>query len=241
MKTFRARSGPFLEQPYFEESEMESIAIDELRGVDLLPTAPGPVRVERFIEKRFGIVPEYDNLAESILGFTRFSSNGPEAVVLSRALSEDGGRVAERRMNSTLAHEAGHMILHGHLFALQRRAGSRPLFEDDLDEKQQAILCRSGTVGFLSEHITTHRYNGRWWEYQANQMIGALLLPRLLVSDALGSFLVAQGHLGLTHLDPTRREEAVCHLADVFDVNPVVARIRVDEIFPVFAEGQLTL
>lgn len=241
MKTFRARSGPFLEQPYFEESEMESLAIDELRSVDLLPTAPCPVRVERFIEKRFGIVPEYDILAEGILGFTRFGSKGPEAVVLSRALSEDGGRVAERRMNSTLAHEAGHMLLHRNLFALQRRARSRPLFEDDLDENEQTILCRSENIEIPSESAGMRHYDGRWWEYQANKMIGALLVPRLLVSDALSSFLVARGYLGLTQLDPTRRAKAVLCLADVFDVNPAVARIRVGEIFPAIEKGQLTL
>ena len=83
MKTFRARSGPFLEQPYFEESEMESIAIDELRGVDLLPAAPGPVRVERFIEKRFGMVPEYDNPRRrySRLHKVRFEGTGGSSIV----------------------------------------------------------------------------------------------------------------------------------------------------------------
>ena len=241
MKTFRAQSGPFVERPYFEESEMESIAIDELRSVDLLPTAPGPIRVDRFIEKRFGIVPEYETLQADLLGYTRFGSNGAEAVVVSRSLAEEDNRVAERRLNSTLAHEAGHMLLHGRLFALQKRARSRSLFEDDLDEKNRTILCRSGNIGTPSESTRLHRYDGQWWEYQANRMIGTLLAPRLLVSDALDSFLIVQGQLGLTRLDPIRREEAVLCLADVFDVNPAVARIRVAEIFPVVAIGQLTL
>ena len=65
-------------------------------------------------------------------------------------------------MNSTLAHEAGHMLLHGHLFALQRRAGTRSLFEDDLDEERQTILCRPGTVGFsrLSQWAPTVTMEG---------------------------------------------------------------------------------
>ena len=57
MRRLRAQNGRFLERPYYRESEMESIAIDELSKVGLLPTTPGPIRVERFIEKRFGIVP----------------------------------------------------------------------------------------------------------------------------------------------------------------------------------------
>lgn len=241
MRTLRTQSGPFVERTYLRESEMEAIAIDELRSVDLLPTAPGPIRVERFIEKRFGIVPEYDTLREGLLGYTRFGSNGAEAVVVSRSLAEEDTSVAERRLSSTLAHEAGHMILHGRLFALQKRARSRSLFEDGLDEENRTILCRAGSIGTPSESTRLHRYDGQWWEYQANKMIGALLIPSPLVREALSSFLIGQGHLGLTQLDPTRRAEAVSCLSDVFDVNPAVARIRVGEIFPVVAIGQLTL
>ena len=174
----------------------------------------------------------YDTLPADLLGLTRFGSKGPEAVVVSRTLAEEDNSVAERRLSSTLAHEAGHMLLHGRLFTLQRRARSRSLFEDDLDDKNQTVLCRSGTIGNTSESTGIPHYDGRWWEFQANKMIGALLVPRLLVREALSSFLIAQGHLGLTQLDPTRREEAVSCLSDVFDVNPAVARIRGRRDFP---------
>ena len=101
--------------------------------------------MDRFVEKRFGVVPRYDDLPSGILGFTRFGSGGAEEVVLSRSLSEDGSRVAERRLNSTLAHEAGHMLLHGHLFVLERRRA--PLFPEELDATNQRILCRTDAVG----------------------------------------------------------------------------------------------
>lgn len=241
MRMLRAQSGPFLDRPYYEDQEIETIVTEELHRVDLLPTAPKPIRVDRFIEKRFGIVPQYDNLSVGTLGFTRFGAKGPEEVVVSRALSEEGSRVAERRLNSTLAHEAGHMLLHGHLFALERRAESRSLFEDGLDENRQAILCRESTVGPPPESAGAGGYDGRWWEYQANQVIGALLLPRQLVTEALGSILVSEGRLRVRRLDDTRREKAVRLLAHVFDVNPAVARIRVGGIFPVTARGQLPL
>lgn len=241
MKTFRAQSGPFVERPYYEDQEIESIAVDELRRVGLLPSSPEPIRVERFIEKRFGIVPKYDDLPEGLLGFTRFGSKGVEEVVVSRALSEEGNKVAERRMNSTLAHEAGHMLLHGHLFVLERRARSLSLFNDDLDEVKQKILCRAGAAGTPAEITSGSRYDGRWWEFQANKVIGALLLPRPLVNEALNSVLVSQGRLGTKTLDASRREEAVQLLAGEFDVNPAVARIRVDAIFLAREEGQLTL
>ena len=95
-----------MERPYYEDSDIESIAIDELRKVGLLPTTPQPIRVDRFIEKRYGIVPQYEDVPDGILGFTRFGAKGPEEVVVSRSLSEEGTIIAERWMNSTLAHEA---------------------------------------------------------------------------------------------------------------------------------------
>lgn len=241
MKMIKASSGPFVERPYYEDSEFESIATDELRKVGLLPTTPEPIRVDRFIEKRFNIVPEYDDVPDGILGFTEFGAKGPEAVVVSRLLAEEGGRVAERRINSTLAHEVGHILLHERLFALQRRAGTRSLFEDDLDDERKAILCRDSSVGIPSESMGTHGYDGRWWEFQANKVIGVLLLPRLLVNEALDSFLVSQGLIGIRRLDEMRREEAVHRLANIFDVNPAVARIRIGELFPVRTDRQLTL
>ena len=241
MRMLSTQSGPIAERPFYEDSDIESIAIDELSRVGLLPATPQPIRVDRFIEKRYGIVPHYEAVPDGILGFTRFGPKGPVEVVVSRSLAEEGTRVAERRMNSTLAHEAGHILLHGHLFALERRAGARPLFGDDLDEKKQTILCRPGTVWDPPEGTGNQGYDGRWWEFQANKVIGVLLLPRKLVHEALDPILVSRGLLGIRTLDDTRREEAAHLLADAFDVNRVVARIRVGELFPVSANGQLTL
>ena len=237
----RAHYGPFIERPYFEEWEIDEMVADELSGVDLLPSVPTAIRVDRFIEKRFRIVPEYDNVPEGILGFTRFGAKGPEAVVVSRSLSEEGTGVSERRVKTTLAHETGHMLLHGHLFVLERRAGSSPLVEEDLDEKRQMILCRPGSVDASLGPANAQRYDGRWWEYQANKFIGALLLPRRLAEQAVDDFVVSAGSLGIRVLDDTRREEAANCLAEVFDVNPSVARIRVDGILPAAPAGQLTL
>ena len=241
MKMLKARSGPFLERLYYKDSDIESIVTIELNKVGLFPTAPEPIRVDRFIEKRFGIVPQYEDIQDGILGFTRFGAKGPEEVVVSRSLSEEDSRVAERQINSTLAHEAGHMLLHGHLFALQRRAKTRLLIRDDLDVEKQTILCRPDTVGSSSALMGTHRYDGRWWEFQANMVIGVLLLPRQLVHEALDPLLVSKGLLGLRLLDDTKREEAARCLSDAFDVNPTVARIRIEKLFPINSDRQLAL
>jgi hypothetical protein len=51
---------------------------------------------------------------------------------------------------------------------------------------------------------------------------------------------VQSGSLGAVTLDEKRRDEAVRTLADIFDVNPIVAKIRVNELY-VAGTGQLRL
>ena len=100
------------------------------------------------------------------------------------------------------------------------------------------VLCRD-LPGI--EAAGSRKYDGRWWEYQANSAIGALLLPRSLVQKAVDPLLIERGFLGAKVLESSKREEAVRTLTEAFDVNPAVARIRLEEIFPVSDERQLTL
>ena len=237
MRTFRATHGPFTEQPFFTASEIEAICSDELRKVNLYPSDPAPVRIDRFIEKRFGLQPTYDDLPVGLLGFTRFDAKGVVAIVVARALDEEGTTTAERRLRTTLAHEGGHGLLHAYLFALGAPADS--LFGDGLAKDVPKILCRDGAVSGVGAPTKKPPY--RWWEFQANQAMSALLLPQSLVEKALAGIVVSNGRLGLSTLPTDRREYAVRHLSETFDVNPVVARIRLDALHPVSGDAQLTL
>jgi hypothetical protein len=233
MKTFRARSGPFLERPHFKPSEIDRIYAQELRDSELYPSSPEPIRIDRFVEKRFGVVPTYKGLPLGVLGYTEFSKKGVVAIVISAALDAEGGKVAERRVRTTLAHEAGHGLLHAYLSALSEKP--HELFDEDSHRREQ-ILCRD----VAGEETKCRSYDGRWWEYQANRAMGGLLCPRDLLQEALKPYLVPSGSLGRIVLDQPRRESAIKTLAEVFDVNPVVARIRVNEIYPA-ETGQLHL
>jgi hypothetical protein len=233
MKMFRSKSGPFSERPHFEPSEIDRICDDELRREGLYPNLPEAIRIDRFVEKRFGVVPQYEDLPDGVLGFTKFSRNGVAGIVISAALDAEKGKVAERRVRTTLAHEAGHGLLHAYLFALDEK----PLHLFDADSHaDHKILCRD----VQGEERKSRVYDGRWWEFQANRAIGGLLCPRTLVQEALKPFLVPSGSLGVVTLDENRREGAIRALADIFDVNPIVAKIRINELYP--AEmGQLRL
>lgn len=228
--------GGIARRPCYKDDEIERIAETELDRVGLLPSSPQAIRIERFVEKRFNIGGvQYEALPPGVLGYTRFGPNGVESIVVARQLTEEETRVAERRINTTLAHEAGHGLLHAHLFVLDRFSDS--LFGDEDDVTSDRILCRDD-VDLVGRRRT---YDGRWWEYQANRMIGALLLPRTLVRVALEPFLVPTGNLGLPMLPSERSRDAVRMLSDIFDVNPVVVEIRVQQLFGSAGSSQLVL
>jgi hypothetical protein len=218
-------SGQSYKPPYFTPSQIDKMCCDELRGVGLLPTSPEPIRIDRFIEKRFNVSPQYEDMPEGVLGFTRFGKSGVKAVVISAALDAEGGKVATRRLRTTIAHEGGHGLLHAHLFALDEIP--LHLFDQDSYSGDQ-ILCRD----VHGDEKKTHRYDGRWWEVQANRAMSSLLCPKPLVQEAMKQFLSPAGLLGVESLPENRREEAVRALAEAFDVNPVVTRIRISEMYP---------
>ena len=236
MKTFHTSTGPFAERPYYKDEEIEKTCEDELRAVGLFPNAPSPIRIDRFIEKRFGVTPRYVELEHDVLGFTVFGAKGVQDVIVAQALDVEGTKAAERRIRTTLAHEAGHGLLHAHLFCLD--SGTRPLFGDFSDPQRPKVLCRDVPVtpGFKGRG-----YDGRWWEFQANRTIGPLLLPRSLVQAALEPFLVERGSLGAKGLDPSCRNQAIEALADLFDVNGAAVKIRLQDLYPVGQEAQLSL
>ena len=225
MRSYRSKTGPLSERPHFTLNEIEQMCTTELRRAGLLPSEPGPIRIERFIEKRFGVSPSYEVMPEGVLGFTEFGAAGVVAIVVSRLFEAvDGNQMQERRLRTTLAHEAGHGLMHVHLFAA--REGSASLLDDG--STSPTILCRD----IIGENAPLKGYDGRWWEYQANQAIGGLLTPRKLVEVVAGEFLEPAGLLGLTILPTHKRDAAARAVAAVFDVNPVVARYRLDEMFP---------
>src|ERR1700733_11812781 len=98
MKTFRSKSGPFAERPHFKPSEIDRTCVDELGKEGLYPDSPEAIRIDRFVEKRFRVVPQYEVLPEGVLGYTQFGRDGVNAIVICAALDAEKGKVAERRV-----------------------------------------------------------------------------------------------------------------------------------------------
>ncbi|UWZ85256.1 hypothetical protein [Occallatibacter riparius] len=220
MKTRAGQPGP--NRLYLSPSHIERFCEDALRSVGLLPNVPSAIRIERFIEKKFGLTPEYAALPAGVLGYTAFEAGRPMGLVVDRGLAEADSAVAQRRINTTLAHEAGHCLFHAHLFSKAQE--SELLFvEMGEDSKTPKILCRDEPAA---------RYDGKWWEFQANAAIGPLLLPKDLVLTAVQPFVESRGLLGLLTLGNQMRSAAEVALAEIFEVNPIVARIRLAGLFP---------
>lgn len=224
MKTFRGGGSPFSERPHFSDLEIDQMCEDALQKVDLLPLKAEPVRIERFIEKQFGVSPVYEDMPAGVLGYTTFSAKGVRSIHIAKFLLDDVAKVTERRLNSTLAHEAGHGLMHAYLFAFEGAGLS--IFGRDADVSPSKVLCRDADRGGRSG------YDGKWWELQANKAIGGLLLPKTPVLAALRPLLPPSDRGDHLALDDPRREGAATFLVDAFEVNPIVARIRIGSLFP---------
>lgn len=230
MKELRTTRGPFSSRPFYESKDIERICEVELQHVSLLPRQPEPIRIDRFIEKRFGVVPEARDLPLGILGYTTFTEHGVKEIIVAASLETEDTTTNRRRARTTFAHEAGHGLLHAHLFATTTvRQRNLP----GTDPEPLRVMCRNEALG------REGGYDGRWWEFQANQAMAALLLPRHLVLDSVAAFLSEEGLLGLHTLLGPDREPAARHLSDVFDVNPVVARHRLEALFPETTQATL--
>lgn len=227
MRKIPTPSGPYPFQLYFEDlGEIDEICLEALKLQSLLPSSPAPIRIERFVEKQFKTALIYEDLGPGNLGCTVFNSSGTvEAIMVSRFLEEQNTIPARRRVRSTVAHEAGHGLLHGPLFM----DTDWPGFMNGADGKtRRLILCRSEDILVDTERS----YAGRWWEFQANQAMGSLLLPSPLMYAFLDQSEINSASFGSGILSPAQRESLAKNAAVIFDVNPVVVRIRLDSLFP---------
>ena len=214
MREISSPKGPFRSRLFYTVDEIDQICGDALRQVGLMPQEPQEIRIERFLEKYFKVVPTYEDLEEGVLGGTFFADSGRVIrILISKQLTQD------IRLPSTLAHEGGHGLLHATLFIDPQKAS---LF--GRGKSQPSIMCRSEDIRAVKK-----AYDGKWWEWQANRAISGLLLPKKLVLRAIEEFLEKTP---LTHrLPESNRQRAEKRTAEVFGVSIAVSRIRLEEMF----------
>jgi hypothetical protein len=223
MKDLPAKSGPFLRRRWFEEHEFDDIAREALKRHGLISKVPGPVNIELFVDMEFGFSYEFRDLGEDCLGLMHFGETGPKGLFVHTKLDDPENPVVNRRCRSTLAHECGHGLLHTDLFVelweQKKRTGG---FEDS----RRLITWRERNEN-VEGHFTKNSPD--WWEYQADRMISALLLPVFPLRAALRGW----GHEPESMAATRAWEDPALHalVRDTFEVSLAVARIRLERLY----------
>ena len=232
MKIIRDKTGTFPRRLWFEDGEIEGIAErhrqDSLRLIG--GTDSPALQVDKFIEiylpkaleKDITLDPYADLQSKEgpeVLGATYFCDDHLEVKIDQRVTKEAERTGQWGRYNATATHEGGHCI--GHAVLFQRDPNQQTLFRSDGPGK---ISCLQRTIeGY---------YTGEWWEYQANQIMANLLMPRELFLEHFVRERNAFGIRDNTELPKRRRlfDALVTYLARVFQVSKQAVKIRLREL-----------
>jgi hypothetical protein len=235
MRQYRGAGGE--ERIWFEPSEIEQMMTSELQRAGLSPTDAAPVvNLEAFIERHLkATLDQYADLEPLVLGVTEFFEGRQPRISINKdltgsALDEDEsppGRLG--RWRATLAHEAGHVLLHRSLFEFA--AGSMNLFETPQagDGPRQLHRCL--------KRDATYATGGNWREVQANQAMAALLMPKTFFARIARA--EAQKIFPDSDAIPAGGEDRVAaRLAPLLGVSRQAASIRLTTLALVLPRGQ---
>jgi hypothetical protein len=222
---------PFIRKIFIPEPRIERNCGDALRSVGLMPDEPTPIRIDRFAEKHFGIEIEYEDLSTfgpGVMGACRFKRDGSVSRILVEAkLAEQDSKLAEKVVRSTIAHEAGHGLFHGELFAERFQAEAEMKAAGFFEPSRRDGLLPDGFAcrGLDAPNKAFNRFD--WWEVQANMAMAALLLPMNLVSQHLDLVMKPLRTYEGAHIIPSLKD--VCGMvADRFEVSVTMARYRIE-------------
>lgn len=225
MKVYRSTDGG--NRIWFNEGEIEDIIESELRKSGFYPTVENPmVDLEGFIEEHLkASLDQYAALDPDVLGQTEFLRGHRPVVKIDGKLTRkaiDAGPQAQLgmlgRWRATVSHEASHIILHRSLFEICEDQGS--LFGEDSEcDEPERVQCLKRDISYANI--------GDWREYQANNGMAVLMMPRTLFVQ------IAHEHCELLDIDSLIISESdrsasklAFGLAKVFGVSQQAAQIR---------------
>jgi hypothetical protein len=211
-------TGRFPERPYYESVELNDLC-EELIETFLTRKygkACFPIRTDDLavlIEQQEVELDLYSDLSAygpETEGASVFAPDAPTRVYISVALSQTPQR--ENRYRSTLAHELGHVLLHGPLF---RARTTGDLFESS--DASRAATCKRSTI--------EHAPRQDWLEWQAGFMSGALLMPASAVRHRAADML-----RGLIQPPEDSAEILLTDICRSFRVSRSAAEVRLGQL-----------
>lgn len=232
MKIIKDNTNTYARRLWFEDGEIEEkteiyrLGYGNLVGKLETPALPVDKFIEIYLPQILGTEVSLDPYAdlqrkegEKVLGATYFFDDHLE-VKIDRSVTEEAEKTDQwGRHNATGTHEAGHCTLHTTLF--KRDSNQQVLFRPAETKK---IACLQRTIeGF---------YTGEWWEWQANQFMANLLMPKELF---LAHFQMERNAYGIrdnAQLVKKRHlfDAVVGYLARMFQVSKQAVKIRLQEL-----------
>jgi hypothetical protein len=219
---------------WYDFTEIEEIAAEELRRARLFPSAINPVtNLEQFVESHLNAeLDQYADLPEDVLGLTEFPRRGRPKVSINRALtdaadSDDPPAGIVGRWRATLAHEASHVYLHKYLFdpELARLSGSqRGNVEAYSSERLMRCLHRDINPT-LERDASGVRTRSDWREIQANRGMAALLMPGRIFKQVYRKQISLMNLSDVVDGSPAA-DLLTSSISKVFRVSKQAARIR---------------
>ena len=231
MKEYRSATGE--RRLWFEEDEIEWIMEDELRKAALFPCLADPVvDLESLLEVHLGVkLDVHAILDEEELGVTEFLGGRKPLVSInkdltSRAETEEAPSGILGRWRATMAHEAGHVVLHRALVEVPFEQGS--FFAETAKEPGRSLFrC-------LKRDVSFRRGNYDWKEVQANRGMAALLMPasvfRELVLDIVKADKSVDLCLQMPETGSMEFSDLLLHLSKRCEVSREAARIRLESL-----------
>ena len=231
MKEYRSATGE--RRLWFEESEIEWMMEDELRRAGLFPRLTDPaVDLESLLELHLGVkLDVHAVLDDDVLGVTQFLGGKKPLVSINkdltfRAETEEASSGILGRWRATLAHEAGHVVLHRALVEVPFEQGS---FFPETTKEPGNFLLRC-----LKRDVSFSRGNYDWKEVQANRGMAALLMParvcRELVMDIVKADKSDDLCLKMPETGSTEFSDLILELSKRCEVSQEAARIRLESL-----------
>jgi hypothetical protein len=236
VKIIKDNTNTFSRRIWFEDGEIEKIAQTHRQDFTRLirETDNPAIQVEKFVEiylrdalKKEVVLDPYADLqrieGRNVLGATYFFDDRLE-VKIEKSLTEEAERTDQwGRYNATVMHESGHCVLHPILF--QRDTNQQVLLHPTSNNK---IKCQRRTI----EAPYQVSYSGEWWEYQANQFMANLLMPK---QPFLAHFEMERNAYGIRDNGELVKDEylfnaVVGYLANTFHVSKQAVKIRLYEL-----------
>ena len=207
----RDTSGRFARRPYYEQGELDLGAeqmmakhLMHLYGQVLTPVPTGAII--KLIERDADDLDSYADLTaegEGVEGVTYFFRGRKPRVRITKELSEQRHRAHRLRM--TLAHEYGHVWLHGELW-------------------------RNTTEPFVAHRCQREQIEAKslvdWMEWQAGYAAAALLMPESRLSLVVR---VCGGEDGPAP-DSEQATSLIQRVSEAFDVSEEAARVRLSQL-----------